>query len=149
VQPDIPLRTLPPPRVVERDEGLSFLDDDERVTFEHEMVVQTAPALARYRTLLDPAHRAADRGLIAGVRRRYAMSATWAHALHSLDGPIDVVCGRDDHWGGYIDALAIVRASERCRYTILPDAGPYLPIERGAALRALFVSWLAELSRRS
>ena len=147
VQPDILLRTVPPHRVVVREEGLVHADDDERVTFEHELVQHTAPMLERYRALLDSAHRAANRELIARVRRRYVMSATWAPALAELDGPIHVVCGRDDHWAGFTDALAVVRASPRCRYTIVPDAGPYLPLEHGAALRGLFGSWLEELSR--
>lgn len=144
VQPDIPLRALPPQRIVVREAGLSFLDDDERATFEHEIVVQDAAMLDRYRALIGRAHRAADRELIEHVRRHYVMSTTWSRAVGAIEGPIDVVCGRDDHWGGYVDALAMVRASARCRFTILPDAGPYLPLEQPAALRRLFANWLRD-----
>lgn len=146
VQPDIPLRALPPQRIVARDDGLAFVDDFERATFEGEIAVQTAANLERYRTLLDPAHRAVDRELLATVRSRYALSGTWSAAIGAIDGPVEVVCGRDDYWGGYADALALVRAHERCRYTVLPDAGPYVPIDAPGALRERFEGWLGELS---
>jgi pimeloyl-ACP methyl ester carboxylesterase len=147
VEPDLGLRTLPAQRVIARDEALEFIDDDERYTFGAEVVEQTAPVLERFRRTVDAAHRVTDREFLTAVRARYALSTTWTPGVQTVEGPVSVVCSRDDHWTGYSDALAIVRAHQRCHFTVLPDGGPYLPLERGEALRELFAGWLGSFDR--
>jgi pimeloyl-ACP methyl ester carboxylesterase len=142
VEPDVARRLVPPQRLVVVDEGLAFADDEERQTFDAEVAVHSRAMLDAFRRVVDPAHRAANRVFVELVRSHYAQSTPWSGALSSLDRPVSVVCGRDDYWAGYSDALDLVKLARRCRYTVLPGCGHLLPIEAGPALRALFSDWL-------
>jgi pimeloyl-ACP methyl ester carboxylesterase len=145
VEPDVARRVVPPQRFVAIEEGLGFADDEERQTFDAEACVHTGAMLELFRRVVDPAHRAANRAFVQLVRGRYALSAPWSGALSALARPVSVVCGREDYWAGYADALDLVRLANRCRFTVLPGCGHLLPLEAGAPMRRLFVEWLDEL----
>jgi len=148
VEPDVGRRVVPQQRFAVIEEGLTFTDDEERLTFDAEVAVHTRPTLETFRRVIDPAHRATNRIFVQFVRNQYALSMPWSGALSGLDRPVSVVCGRDDYWAGYVDALDLLKLAPRCRYTVLPGCGHLLPIEAGPTLRTLFGAWLDELSRR-
>lgn len=145
LQPDVGLRTLPPRRFSVMEEGLFFGDDELRQAFLAEITVSSAEMLETFARVVDPAHRATDREFLALVRSRYCHSIAWSPAVRGLAGPLHVVCGRDDYWAGFVDALPLVRLARTCRYTVLPGCGHLLPLEAGDAVRALFAAWLDAL----
>ncbi len=145
LEPDLGLRVVPPQRFTVIDEQLEFADDEERATFDGEVALRSRAVLDAFRRAVDPAHRVTQRGFLAYVRRRYALSATWSHAVRVFERPLHVVCGQDDYWAGYADALALVRLARRCRMTVLPGCGHLLPIEAGDAMRAELGVWLDQL----
>ena len=149
VEPDFGKRTRPPRRVVRRDPGLLFLpgdDDHERLTFEEVAVVQSASVLAAYRRSCMPASRAADRPFLDAVRARYVMARPYMDSLTGFDQPVTIVCGRDDHWAGFEDALRLARVLPAASYHALDGGGHLLPIEQPARLRALADDWLARVA---
>jgi pimeloyl-ACP methyl ester carboxylesterase len=147
IQPDLGLRKVPPQRHVVLEEGLEFLDDEERQTFLGEAAVQSGAVLDAFRRVVAPAHRATQRPFLSMVRSRYAMSPPWSAALRAFERPVHVVCGQDDYWTGYTDALDLVRLARRCGFSVVPGCGHLLPIEAGDALRGLFRGWLDEVER--
>jgi pimeloyl-ACP methyl ester carboxylesterase len=147
VEPDLQRRVVPPQRFVVVEEGLVFADDEQRATFDAEVAVHSRATLEAFRRAVDPGHRAANRPFVQLVRNQYAQSRPWSPALANLDRPVSVVCGRDDYWAGYTDALDLVKLARRCRYSVLPGCGHLLPIEAAPTLRALFLDWLEELGR--
>lgn len=145
VEPDVGRRTRTGQRISATDDDLAFADDEERQTFYAETTRHTADVLDAFRRVVDPAHRAVDRAFLERVRARYVMSVPWSQALHELDAPVHVVCGQDDYWSSYRDAIDLVDLAPRCRFTVLPGCGPLLPLERGPEMRELFSTWLGEL----
>ncbi|HKA91670.1 MAG TPA: alpha/beta hydrolase [Haliangiales bacterium] len=142
VEPDLPLRRLPPQRVVATEPDLAFADDGERDMFYGAAVVQTKAALAVYRRVVHPAYLAADRGFVQSVRARYGFSGPWAAAAAGFDRPLVVACGRDDFWSGYEDATRILRLCARAELAVLPECGPLLPLEQPARFRGLLRGFL-------
>jgi pimeloyl-ACP methyl ester carboxylesterase len=147
VEPDFAKRTQPPRRVARRDPELPFSDDvREREAFTEVAVQQTEGLLAEFQRLVHPANVAADQNFVAAVRSRYLLSRPYLQALKDLDGPVDIVCGRDDHWAGWEDAGRLVRLCRRPSFTVLPDCGHLLPLEQPERFRSLFVDWLRRAS---
>jgi pimeloyl-ACP methyl ester carboxylesterase len=144
VEPDFGRRRVPPRRAIDRAE-LAFADDAERLAFEEVAVVQSAAALDRFRASVYPANLAADRIVVALIRERYAMARTYVHALPSYDRPVSIVCGRDDHWSGFEDAVTIVRALPAASLAVVPGCGPLLPFEAPGAFARLLVEWVDRL----
>jgi pimeloyl-ACP methyl ester carboxylesterase len=141
VEPDVSRRVVPERRVAQRDDALAY-SGDERATFEEVSVVQTQAMLAAYQRLVQPASVATDRAFLDGVRRRYVLPWPFYARLAELALPMTILCGRDDHWVGWKDAGALLRASPRAELQVLPDCGQLLPLEAPAryrdALTALF-----------
>ncbi len=134
VEPDPARRTVAPRRVV-RGAPLTFSSTEaERSTFEEIAVLQSPSTLAAYQRLVHPASERTDREALDAIRARYVLP--WP-VVSRLDPqlPTLVVCGRDDHWVGYEDALPLVRALPRAELEVLPDAGQLLPIEAGERWR--------------
>ncbi len=145
VEADFGKRTVPSRRVAAREE-LSFSDDPrEKEAFEEVAVVQTRAALDNFRRVVHPANIAADQALLAATRGRYAMSRPYMQALQSFEKPVGILCGRDDHWVGFEDALRLARACRDSHYAVLPHCGHLLPFESPLAFRAHFDAWLARL----
>jgi pimeloyl-ACP methyl ester carboxylesterase len=145
-EPDHGRRALPPQRVAVTERELEFGDDQERETFHGEVVAQTRAMRDVFHRLVHPAHVATDRAFLAAVRTRYAMSRLVTSGLTGFAGPVTIVCGRDDHWAGYEDAVRLVRAFPRCRYAVLPDCGNLAPAESPVAFAGLFADWLGRMA---
>jgi len=146
VEADFGRRTVPPRRVLRNHEELVFSDDPrERAAFDEVAVLQTPATLERFQTLIHPANIAADQDAMAATRARYVMSRPYLQSLAAYAGPVAIVCGRDDHWVGFEDAVRLVRAFARCEFQVLPDCGQLLPIEATASLQRALASWLARV----
>jgi pimeloyl-ACP methyl ester carboxylesterase len=147
VEPDFGRRTVPSRRVAARDESLAFSDDPrEKDAFEEVAVLQTAPMLERFQRVVHPANIAANQHAMALTRGRYTMSRPYAQALAAYEGPVSIVCGRDDHWVGWEDALRLARLMRRSCYSVLPDCGHLLPMEQPARFAALLADWVSRLA---
>jgi pimeloyl-ACP methyl ester carboxylesterase len=148
VEPDFTRRSCPPQRYIESPGPLQFSEDaDEREEFYGIAVRQSPQVLARYQELVRPANRAADRAVVSAIRTRYAMSILYGQALATVDGPVSIVCGRDDHWAGYEDAARLLRLLPRAQLTVLPDCGHLLPLEEEEELGRLLDGWLRRAER--
>ncbi len=139
VEPDVARRSPSPRRIIRGDEPLHYsAGEPERATFEEVAVLQTGAALASYQRLVHPASDRTDRAFLEAVRSCYVFSAPLFSRIDPAT-PIAVLCARDDHWCGYSDALAVVRAFPQSELTVLPDCGQLLPLEQAERYRA-FVS---------
>jgi pimeloyl-ACP methyl ester carboxylesterase len=145
IEADFGKRTVPPRRVVVREE-LVFSDDPrEKEAFEEVAVVQTRLGHATFQRIVHPANIAADQAMLAAIRGRYAMSRPYMQALQAFDKPAAILCGRDDHWVGWEDALRLTRALREAHYAVLPRCGHLLPFESPQLFRAHFDAWLSRL----
>jgi pimeloyl-ACP methyl ester carboxylesterase len=143
VEADFGKRRVPPRRVSSRDPDLPFGGDErERDAFLEVAVHQTREALARFQRVVHPANISVDANFVGAVRARYAMARPYVQALASFDRPVAVACGRDDHWVGFEDAVAVVRACRAASLAVVADAGHLLPLEAPGPFRALVGEWL-------
>ena len=146
IEPDLARRVVPPKRIAARATELGFSPDEaERATFEEIAVVQTPEVLAAYQRLVHVASERTDRAMLDAVRRRYVLPAPIIAQLGERAPPTLIVCGRDDHWVGYEDALPLLRALPRAELVVLPEAGQLLPIEAGERYREVVGGFLARL----
>lgn len=145
VEPDLGFRRLPQQRYAVLEEGLEFADDAERETFNAEVMVHTPETLARFRASVDPAHRAVHRLFVDMVRGRYALAEPISGALARLAGPVHVLCGQNDYWAGFEDAMRIARLVPRCDLRILSGCGHFIPVEKPRELGVALAEWLEAL----
>ena len=136
---------MPPRRVARRDEPLAYSAAPlERETFEEIAVVQSAAVLSAYQRLVQPASERTDRAFLEAVRRRYVLPVpVLSQVPPSM--PTLVLCGRDDHWVGFEDALRLPRALDACELAVLPGCGQLLPLEQGDAYRARLAAFVARV----
>lgn len=147
VEPDLAARRVPPQRFSARDETLVFNDDDERDIFDGEVSYQTAAVLDDFRKLVAPAHASTDRTFLAAVRGHYVSSLPLRTAARAFAEPTALICGRNDHWVGFLDAAELAAAYPQASLAVIPDCGQLLPLERPAALRAAFSDWLDRVEK--
>ncbi len=146
VEADFGKRTVPPRRVAQRDDILKYSDDPrEKDAFEEVAVIQTPAALELFQRIIHPANITANQEAMARIRSRYALSRPYMQALSAFEGPVSIVCGRDDHWVGFEDALRLTRAFKHAHYTLLPDSGHLLPFEQPARLASLLQDFVSRL----
>ena len=144
VEPDFSRRTQPPRRVAAHDPDLAYsADPREREAFAEVAVQMTAPVLERFRRAVHPANIAADAAVVTAVRAHYALSRPIGDALLRLDAPSTIVCGRDDHWAGWQDAVPLVAQLRRPHFVVLPDCGHLLPFEQPRAFAQAVRDFLA------
>jgi len=125
---------------------LTFASDPrEREAFAEVAVQMTRPVLAKFQRAVHPANVAADASVVQAVRARYAMSRPLGDALARLDVPATVVCGRDDHWAGWQDAVPLVAQLKHPHFVVLPDCGHLLPFEQPAAFAQAVRDFLARV----
>jgi pimeloyl-ACP methyl ester carboxylesterase len=146
VEPDLARRRVPPRRVAVDGGDLPFSDDPrERESFDEVAVVRTREVLERFQRVVHPAQIAVDRELVAAVRARYALSWPVGAALQAFAAPVTIVCGRNDHWVGFEDAVTLVRDFPDVQFVVLPGCGNLLPLEAPQAFAALLTDWLRRL----
>jgi pimeloyl-ACP methyl ester carboxylesterase len=144
VEPDFARRTQPPRRVATHDPDLTYASDPrEREAFAEVAVQMTRPVLERFQRVVHPANIVADAAVVTAVRARYALSRPIGDALHKLDAPSTIVCGRDDHWAGWQDAVPLVAQLKRPHFVVLPDCGHLLPFEQPLAFAQSVRDFLA------
>jgi pimeloyl-ACP methyl ester carboxylesterase len=144
VEPDFARRTQPPRRVAVHDPELPYsADPREREAFAEVAVQMTRPVLDRFQRAVHPANIAADVAVVQAMRARYAMSRPIGDALSRLDAPATVVCGRDDHWAGWQDAVPLVAQLKHPHFVVLPDCGHLLPFEQPLAFSQAVRDFLA------
>jgi pimeloyl-ACP methyl ester carboxylesterase len=144
VEPDFARRTQPPRRVAVHDPELPYSDDPrEREAFAEVAVQMTRPVLERFQRAVHPANIAADASVVQAMRARYAVSRPIGDALARLEAPATIVCGRDDHWAGWQDAVPLVAQLKRPHFVVLPDSGHLLPFEQPAAFAQAVRDFLA------
>ncbi|MSP63503.1 MAG: alpha/beta hydrolase [Myxococcales bacterium] len=143
VEADFGKRQTPPRRVVTREEGLPFSDDErERAAFDEVAVQQTRASLTLFQRVVHPANIAVDPIVVAAVRDFYALARPYMQALQAFERPVAIACGRHDHWVGFEDALRIARACPGSSYAVVPDCGHLLPLEAPGPFRAVLADWL-------
>ena len=144
VEPDFARRTQPARRVAVHEPELRYsADPREREAFVEVAVQMTAPVLERFQRVVHPANVAADPAMVTAMRARYALSRPLGDALLRLDAPSTVVCGRDDHWAGWQDAVPLVAQLKRPHFIVLPDCGHLLPFEQPLAFAQAVRDFLA------
>ena len=144
VEPDFARRTQPTRRIAVHDPELVYsADPREREAFAEVAVQMTRPVLERFQRVVHPANIAADAAVVAAVRARYALSRPIGDALSRLDAPSTIVCGRDDHWAGWQDAVPLVAQLARPHFVVLPDCGHLLPFEQPLAFAQAVRDFLA------
>jgi pimeloyl-ACP methyl ester carboxylesterase len=144
VEPDFARRTQPPRRIAVHEPDLTFASDPrEREAFAEVAVQMTRPVLERFQRVVHPANIAADAAVVTAVRARYALSRPIGDALARLDAPSAIVCGRDDHWAGWQDAVPLVAMLKRPQFAVLPDCGHLLPFEQPRAFAQAVRDFLA------
>lgn len=145
VEPDLGRRVVPPRRVARSESTLAYsAQADERATFEEIAVAQTAPVLAAYQRVVQPASDRTDREFLEAVRARYVLPLPIAAQL-PLTLPTLILCGRDDHWVGYEDAITILRVLTDAQLVVVPGCGQLLPIEAPEAYRDALRAFLSRL----
>jgi pimeloyl-ACP methyl ester carboxylesterase len=149
VEPDVAARRVPPQRFAVVEDGLEFVDEAEHQAFDGEACVYTRAMLDTFRRVVQPGHRAADRRFIEELRAHYVLSFPLGAALRGYAGPTTVVCGRDDYWSGFEDAVRLIALIARAELAVVPDGGPLLPLERPDRFRALLADWLGRLPEAS
>jgi pimeloyl-ACP methyl ester carboxylesterase len=144
VEPDFARRTQPPRRIALHDPELPYSSDPrEREAFAEVAVQMTRPVLARFQRSIHPANIAANARVVTAMRARYALSRPIGDALARLDAPSAVLCGRDDHWAGWQDAVPLVAMLKRPEFVVLPDCGHLLPFEQPSAFAGAVRQFLA------
>ena len=144
VEPDFARRTQPARRIAAHDPELVYsADPREREAFAEVAVQMTRPVLERFQRAVHPANVAADAAVVTAVRARYALSRPIGDALARLDAPSTIVCGRDDHWAGWQDAVPLVAQLKRPHFVVLPDCGHLLPFEQPLAFAQAVRDFLA------
>jgi pimeloyl-ACP methyl ester carboxylesterase len=144
VEPDFARRHQPPRRIAAHDPELVYSSDPrEREAFAEVAVQMTRPVLERFQRAVHPANIAADATVVQAVRARYALSRPIGDALARLDAPSTIVCGRDDHWAGWQDAVPLVTQLKRPHFVVLPDCGHLLPFEQPLAFAQAVRDFLA------
>ncbi|TCI98821.1 alpha/beta hydrolase [Aeromicrobium sp. IC_218] len=129
-------RTLPPFRVLERDEELlASLDDADRVEFEGMTTRQVREVWDLFRDGVMPGVRTANAEAMARLWENYALAAPEDSFAQPCEAPTLVVTGRQDHIVGYVDQLALLEHYPRATYLLLDAAGHNPQLERRCSSR--------------
>ena len=93
----------------------------------------------RYAREVLPGAKLADEGFILRLKERYAFSFP---IRQRFEGPVLLLCGRQDACVGYADALALLEDYPRASVAVLDAAGHNLQLEQPDLLAALTREWL-------
>ncbi|MFG1909897.1 alpha/beta fold hydrolase [Kribbella sp. NPDC048928] len=104
-------------------------------------VVQSAAALAAYRSDVAPGLEVADEAALERIQRNWALSIG-PESGPPYVGPTLILCGRQDAVTGYEDQYDLLPHYPRATYAVLDVAGHNLQLEQPELLRALVKEWL-------
>ncbi len=135
-------RTVPEPTVLRVDPGLeadaSVLDD-----YRQEAVVQSPTNLEAFRRHLKPGIDAVDEAALERVSQAYALDADPEDtASGPFDRPTLILCGRQDHVVGYVDAWRRLEHYPRATFAVVDAAGHMAHLEQPSVTATLFTDWL-------
>jgi len=134
--------TVPPARVLERDEALlSRLSTAEREAFTYITVRQTEAVWRDFARDIYPALAAGDRAFL-DTRLDGAFSRPIHETPLAFDKPALVLLGRQDAEVGYVDQTRLCLDLPRASVVILDAAGHNLQIEQKPLFLALVRDWL-------
>ncbi|MEU8223058.1 alpha/beta hydrolase [Kribbella sp. NPDC048915] len=108
-------------------------------------VVQSAAALAAYRSDVAPGLALADTATLERIQQNWALSIA-PESGPPYDGPSLILCGRQDSVTGYEDQYTLLPHYPRATYAVLDVAGHNLQIEQPALFAALITDWLQRVS---
>jgi pimeloyl-ACP methyl ester carboxylesterase len=136
-------RTLPEHVVLRTEPGVpeSLTEGED---FTDLAVVQTAAALAAYRSDVAPGLAVADIEALDRIQRNWALSIG-PESGPVYTGPTLIVCGRQDSVTGYADQYALLPHYPRATFAVLDVAGHNLQLEQPALFGALIREWLQRL----
>ncbi len=137
VEPDKEKRSLPKERLRLADDDA---DGEDLPGFLQYAVRINRGICRRYAREVLPGARLADERFIARLKERYAFSFP---IRQRLDGPVLLLCGRQDLCVGYADALALLEDYPRASLAILDAAGHNLQLEQPDLLASLTREWLS------
>jgi pimeloyl-ACP methyl ester carboxylesterase len=133
-------RKLPEHVVLRTEPGvLDSLTPDE--DFTDLAVVQTAAALAAYRSDVAPGLALADTEALERIQKNWALT-TAPESGPPYDGPSLILCGRQDSVTGYEDQYALLPHYPRATYAVIDVAGHNLQLEQPGLFDALIREWL-------
>ena len=123
---------------------LRLVDDDARGEdlpgFMQYAVRVNREICRRYAHEVLPGAKMADEGFLLRLKERYAFSFPVRRAF---DGPVLLLCGRQDACVGYADTLALLEDYPRASLAVLDAAGHNLQLEQPDLLAALTREWLS------
>jgi pimeloyl-ACP methyl ester carboxylesterase len=136
-------RNLPDHVVLRTEPGvLESLEDGD--DFAELAVVQTAAALAAYRSDVAPGLAVADVAALERIQKNWALT-TAPESGPPYVGPSLILCGRQDAVTGYADQYELLTHYPRATYAVLDVAGHNLQLEQPELLRAFVKEWLRRL----
>lgn len=104
-------------------------------------VVQSAAALAAYRSDVAPGLAIADEAAMERIRKKWALT-TAPESGPPYTGPSLILCGRQDAIVGYEDQYELLSHYPRATYATVDVAGHNLQLEQPELLRAFVREWL-------
>ena len=133
-------RKLPEHVVLRTEPGvLESLEEGE--DFTDLAVVQTAAALAAYRSDIAPGLALADEAAMERIQKNWALTTPPESGPPYL-GPSLILCGRQDAVTGFEDQFTLLPHYPRATYAVVDVAGHNLQIEQPELLRAFVREWL-------
>ncbi|GAA3115243.1 pimeloyl-ACP methyl ester carboxylesterase [Kribbella aluminosa] len=133
-------RKLPEQVVLRTEPGvLESLEEGE--DFTDLAVVQTAAALAAYRSDVVPGLAIADKAAMERIQKNWALTIAPESGPPYL-GPSLILCGRQDAVTGFEDQFTLLPHYPRATYAVVDVAGHNLQIEQPELLRAFVREWL-------
>lgn len=118
---------------------------DQVLDFIRMGVNQSYEAWKRYQMYVLPGIRSFDRDAYMKLEQRYWLADDPERAFGTFDGPVTIICGRQDQIVGYEDQKAILPHYPNARYSVIEEAGHNVHIDRPEQVIALLKDWAAQL----
>ncbi len=146
--PTLPADRLPAHQVLVRDKGLrSELSKDELEGYDNLLVVQNRDITEKRRRAILPPKDLHDKAQAERVWAAFDYPFDLCAPEARFDKPSLMVCGRQDSWSGYADAIDWLPTYPRATLAVLDTAGHQLVWERPDLFRALVADWLIRLDQ--
>lgn len=149
VFPDASQRTLPDREVAVSDVGLlERIGPRNAQLFSEAAVLQTAEAWSAFSKWVLPGLQRANLRAMAKLSKRYFLDPLPVDRESTVDIPVTVVCGKQDHITGYLDQQQLSRRYPLARLRVLETAGHNVHIEQPAQVAAEVRTWSREVALR-